>query len=110
MKFYAIDELRYQDYEKLRDYLPTRFTKGSLPGIFQIPIGADHLSREQAAHEACQPFYCAVELEENRIAVEFLVRSKNRLRCSCIGYAEERTRIWLMRLIDEIFEDLGLIS
>lgn len=110
MKHYAIDELRYQDYEKLRDYLPTRFPGGGLPGIFRIPLGPEHLSREQAAHVQCHPFYCTVELEENKVTVEFLVRSENRLRCSCVGYAGESTRLWLMRLMDEIFEDLGLIS
>lgn len=110
MKTYVIDELRYQDYEKLRDYLPGRFPGGGLSGIFHVPIEAEYLSREQSVHEACQPYYCAIELEEERISVEFLVRSSQRMRCACIGYADERTRAWLMGLIDSIFDDLGIIS
>jgi hypothetical protein len=110
MKLYRIDELRYQDYEKLRDYLPGRFTEGGLPGIFHIPIDSDQLTEEQSEHMECQPYYCAVELEEDQISVEFLVRSSRRMRCSCIGYANEPTRAWLIGLMDEIFSTLGIIS
>ncbi|MCP4111773.1 MAG: hypothetical protein GY749_40655 [Desulfobacteraceae bacterium] len=110
MKQYVIDELRIQDYEKIRDYLDNNFTPSDVGGIYWIPIDQDILTNEQAEHTECQPFYFAVDLEQNLMACELLVRSKSRMKCSCIGYATENQRNWFVRFIDAMFERLEIIT
>ncbi|MCP4349400.1 MAG: hypothetical protein GY795_28300 [Desulfobacterales bacterium] len=110
MKQYVIDELRIQDYEKIRDYLDNNFTSSDVGGIYWIPIDQDILTNEQAEHTECQPFYFAVDLEQNLMACELLVRSKSRMKCSCIGYATENQRNWFIRFIDAMFERLEIIT
>jgi hypothetical protein len=89
MKQYVIDELRPADYEKILAYLDKNLDASGIDGIYWIPLGRDILSNVQAEHTECQPFYFAVNLEQTVMACELLVRSKNTIRCNCIGYATE---------------------
>ena len=52
----------------------------------------------------------SAELEPDRIACELLVRPRNRIRCNCIGYADENQRSHFIRMMDSIFEQLELIT
>ena len=79
-------------------------------GIYWIPLAAEMLTEIQHAHTDCQPFYFAIELEEKRLALEFLVRTKNRIRCACIGYASRDQQIWIMEAVDAIFEKLDIAT
>jgi hypothetical protein len=108
MKQYVIDELRYPDYEKLKSYLDARYRQGILPEIYWISLDTELLSDIQRRHEDCQPHYVALELEESRLTGELLVRSRQRMRCSCIGYATEIQRNWLIELIDKTLEELEI--
>ena len=108
MKQYVIDELRPIDYDKIKAYLEKNFEPSNIDGIYWIPLDEEILNEIQAEHTDCQPFYFAVELESNLMACELLVRSKNNIRCNCIGYATEKQRDWMIRLSDGIFEKLGI--
>jgi hypothetical protein len=108
MKQYVIDELRPKDYELLKACLNQRYLFGDLEGIYWIPLEKEMLTDLQSQHDACQPFYFALEIHENRLACELLVRTRNRLRCSCIGYATEIQRNWLIRSVDALFDELGI--
>jgi hypothetical protein len=50
----------------------------------------------------------AVELEETRLSIELLVRTRNRIRCNCIAYATPEQRNWLIRRVDDMLEQLGI--
>jgi hypothetical protein len=52
----------------------------------------------------------ALGLRPDRLAGELLVRTRNRVRCDCIHYADERQRNWLIQTVDAIFEKLGIIT
>ncbi|MDP2643694.1 MAG: hypothetical protein Q8P24_02025 [Desulfobacterales bacterium] len=108
MKQYVIDELRPADYEKLKTYLEQHVSPGSLPGIYWIALEQKLLNDLQAAHTECRPFYFAMELRSDALASEFLIRTQNRLRCDCIGYAMEEQRQWIIRFADSIFERLEI--
>lgn len=108
MKQYVIDELRPSDYKALKTYLDKQFGPSEIEGIYWIPVATDMLTDIQAAHTECRPQYVAVDLDDKRLACEFLVRSKNRVRCDCIHYATENQRNWLIGLIDNIFERLQI--
>jgi len=108
MKQYVIDELRPADYEKIRAYLDENLDASGLDDIYWMPLDQDILSNVQAEHTKCQPFYFAIDLEPTIMACELLVRSKNIIRCNCIGYATEKQRNWFIRVVDAIFEKLEI--
>jgi hypothetical protein len=108
MKQYVIDELRPNDHERLKRYLDNNFGSSEVEGIYWIPVDPDYLSPEQAEHKECGPHFIALVLEQNMLACEFLVRTKNRVRCSCMGYANEVQRNWIMEFIDALLEALDI--
>jgi hypothetical protein len=109
MKAYVIDELRYPDYEKLKAYLDEAYGQNTLGGLYWLPLPEPQLGPSQAAHGSCRPFYLALELLEDRLVCELLVRTKERVRCDCIAYATPSQRDWLFEVVDAIFEKLGLL-
>ena len=108
MKQYVIDELRPADYEKIRAYLDENLDAFGVDGIYWMPLDQDIFSNVQAEHIECQPFYFAINLEPTVMACELLVRSKNTIRCNCIGYATEKQRNWFIQVVDAIFEKLEI--
>ena len=110
MKQYVIDELRPADHGSVKAYLNENYGPDQMDGIFSIPIDPELLSDIQKAHRDCQPHYFAVDLDENRIACELLVRSKNIIRCDCISYATESQRNWLIDMIDHMFNQLEILT
>ncbi len=110
MKQYVIDELRPADMESVKTYLDDTFGPAAMGSIYWIQLPDDILSEIQKSHAACQPFFFAVDLDETHLACEFLVRTKNAVRCSCIGYATPLQREWLMGQIDAVFEKLDIIT
>ncbi|MDH3575138.1 MAG: hypothetical protein OET57_19390 [Desulfobacteraceae bacterium] len=108
MKQYVIDELRPKDYELVKAHLEENFSTSDVGGIYWIQLDQSILSKIQAEHTDCQPFYFAVDLESNHITFELLIRTKNRIRCDCMRYATEKQRNWLIRLADSIFDTLEI--
>ena len=108
MKQYVIDELRVEDHEKIKTYLDENLNSSVIDGIYWLPIDQNIITEIQAEHTECQPFYFAINLESNLIAFELLVRTKNKIRCSCISYATENQLNWLIRLIDGVMERLDI--
>ena len=110
MKQYVIDELRPEDHKALKKHLDEQFGQDAISGIYWIPVDSKLLARIQLEHEGCRPHYLALDLEPGRLACELLVRTKSRMRCDCIQYATESQRNWLIELIDNIFDRLGIAS
>jgi len=108
MKQYVVDELRPKDYETIKTYLDENFNPSDVGGIYWIPLDQNLFTKIQAEHTDCQPFYFAAALETNFIAFELLVRTKNRIRCGCMGYANEKQRNWLIAFADAIFRTLKI--
>jgi hypothetical protein len=108
MRQYLIDELRSEDFQKLKAYLDENFGASSVEGIYWIPLRSEILNEVQLAHTQCQPYCFAVELGPERLACELLVRTTTRVRCDCIQYATEVQRNWIIQSIDAIFEKLNL--
>lgn len=108
MKQYIIDELRHADYKKIRTYLEENLDASGIDGIYWMLLDQDILSDVQSEHVECQPFYFAIDLKPTIMACELLVRSKNIIRCNCIGYATEKQRNWFVSVVDAIFEKLEI--
>ena len=110
MKQYVVDELRLDDYQKLKKYLEESFDPGAIDGIYWVPLEDTLLTRAQAEHMECHPLCFAIELESDKLSCELLIRTRNRIRCSCIDYATEKQRNWIVRFVDTIFERLDIFE
>ncbi|MBF0225825.1 MAG: hypothetical protein HQK76_10250 [Desulfobacterales bacterium] len=108
MKQYVIDEIRLNDYKKLKEYFNKNYKQTSPIGIYWIPLEESILTEEQKKHTNCQPLYFALDITENQISSEFLIRSPNTLKCNCIAYASEYQRNWLINHIDSILNELEI--
>lgn len=110
MKQYVIDELRPHDYDRIKKYLDKHFERAELDGLYWIPLEARLLTPVQAKHAACQPFFIALALEPASLGCELLVRTKQHMRCDCLGYATEAQRNWIIDLIDALLAELAIIT
>jgi len=108
MKQYVIDELRPGDVPKIKGYLDANLHRAGIEGLYWLRLEKARLTAIQAEHEACGPFYFALELSPERLCCELLVRAENRIRCNCIGYASQSQRDWLVQTIDAVFELLEI--
>ncbi len=109
MKQYLIDELRLEDYEKIKQYLDDFFKPGPIKGIYWLTIPEGILTETQRSHTDCQPHYFAVELDEQNFSCGLLVRTASSIRCHCISYANVEQRNWLIDTIDSIMEQNQII-
>ena len=110
MKQYVVDELRAEDYQKLREYLDANYAAPGVTGLYWLPLDEQVYAQVQMSHSDCQPYYFALELTSERLACEMLVRTNNRIRCQCIQYATEPQRNWLMNVVDAFFDRLEIIT
>lgn len=110
MKHYLIDELRPQDYDKIKAALDERLEASGVAGLYWLELKRDLLTDVQAAHTSCQPFYFAISIEADRLSCELLIRSRQTVRCDCMAYATQSQRNWLIQWADALFDQLGLYS
>ncbi|MFO7962691.1 MAG: hypothetical protein R6U50_02105 [Desulfobacterales bacterium] len=108
MKQYVIDELRPGEYDKIKSYLDEAFGKSAVDDVYWVPLDKEFLTEEQLLHNECGPHCFAVVLEENLVACEFLIRTKNRIRCNCMGYADEKQQTAIIRFADNLFRKLNI--
>ena len=110
MKQYVVDELRPNDHDMLKKYLCENLDFAGLDGVYWKPIDNALLTDVQAAHTQCAPFYFALTLTPDSLACELLVRTRNRMRCDCMGYATPAQRNWIVAWSDNVLRDLGIIA
>lgn len=109
MKQYLVDTLNYKDYTTLKETLATKLEHSALENLFWLEIPDSLATEEQKAHAACGPHVVAVELREDAISCEFLVRTKKAMRCSCMGYATDEQILWIIRFLDQLLEENAII-
>ena len=108
MRQYLLDEIRPADLPRLRDYLAEHAQASGLADVWWVDLPEDLLSPEQFAHQDCRPFRFAIELGDDFLRLEFLIRSRNTMRCSCIDYATRQQRDFIIAFADRLVEDLAL--
>ncbi|OGP71605.1 MAG: hypothetical protein A2Z73_04695 [Deltaproteobacteria bacterium RBG_13_60_28] len=108
MRQYQLDEISRKDIPRVLDYLQEHAQASSLEGVWWVDLPEDLLSPEQFAHADCRPFRFAVELGDNFVRFEFLIRSRETMRCACIGYATRGQRDFILAFADRLVEDLAL--
>jgi len=108
MKQYVIDQLRETDYEQILEFLGKKAERVVLGDIFWMILPEEMLSEVQKEHEACRPFYFAVHLTRSHVEFEFLIRSQQIMRCSCVGYADRKQRDYIIDFADGMLNELKI--
>ena len=110
MKQYVIDELRPADHQRIKDYLDAHFGPADMGTVYWIPLEPTIYTPDQQRHKKCHPLYLAIALTSEAVSLELLVRTKNRIRCDCIRYADQEQMRWAIGFVDAIFEKLEIIN
>ncbi len=108
MRQLVLDEISRGDLPRLREYLNDHATAAKLDGIWWVDLPEDLLSPTQYEHRECRPFRFAIELGDDFVRCEFLIRSRETMRCACIDYATRAQRDFILAYADRLVEDLGL--
>jgi hypothetical protein len=109
MRSYHIDDLQPEDVARLGRALDARGMKSAMEAMYWLDLPAALLSAEQREHAAdCGPHSVGVELGEDWVHAELLVRARNRLRCSCVCYADAAQRAWVMDELDRTLRELDI--
>jgi len=109
MRWYTIDELPPADVKRLAAAMDARGMRGPIEGLYYLALPAGLLSEEQAAHAAeCGPHVMALEVEDEFLRLELLVRARGKMRCSCVHYAGPEARGWAMNHLDALIRELDI--
>ena len=105
MRQIMVDQLTREERDNLDSYLKRTLKPGPLDGLYWMTVPQDLLGEAQQGHDNCGPFYVAVDLEEETMRVELLIRSQSNLHCSCIAYATPAQRDFVLQFVDTMLEE-----
>ena len=105
MRQIIIDDLTKEEQANIDNYLKRTLKPGSIEGMYWLPLPDDLFAGAQQGHDKCGPFYFGVELGDDRLICELLVRSQSNLHCSCISYATPAQRDFLLRFLDTLLAE-----
>lgn len=105
MRQFVIDQLSREEKSNLESYLKRTLTPGPMAGIYWLEVPDDLLSGDQREHGGCGPYFFAVELEDESVTFELLIRSQSNLHCSCIAYATPAQRDHVLRFVDRMLDE-----
>jgi hypothetical protein len=105
MRQFVIDDLSPMERDNIDSYLKRSLKHGPMVGLYWIVLTPDLLSPAQHGHDRCSPFYLAVEVGNQSVGFEFLVRSHANLHCSCIAHATPVQRQFVLDFIDRMLDE-----
>lgn len=109
MRSYMIEELSPDSIERIGKKLDDLKLTGAIEGIWWLPISDEHLTDEQKGHaESCGPHCVAIEVEDDHLKMELLVRCRQVMRCSCIAYATPEQRAYAIDWVDDLLKSLDI--
>lgn len=109
MRSYFVEELQKDDMQLLLSHLQARGLQASMQDMYWLPVPEVLLTEEQRAHlKQCGPYVASLEIGDVWLKAEMLIRGRGKLRCSCIGYATNDQRDWLISAVDVMLGDLGI--
>ncbi|WP_045215825.1 hypothetical protein [Desulfonatronovibrio magnus] len=106
MRSYLVEEINSQDMAKILDSISQKALKRPVEGLYWMMVPQDLLTDEQKAHAGqCGPHYMAVEVGDDWIKLELLVRCEKIIRCDCISYATNEQRETMINFIDQLIRN-----
>ena len=111
MRTYRIEDLLPEHVERLARALDAKGLGSGMEGLYWFTLPPDLLSAEQMEHAPeCGPHLLSLELLDEGLSLELLVRARGRLRCSCVCYADAAQRAWGMETVDALLRELDIPS
>lgn len=108
MRSYVIDELLEEHTEKFNRYLDSKGLTGALDGLYWLEMPESLLTELQKEHKDCGPHAVALEVNENSVHMELLVRGRNSMHCNCIAYCTQEQRSHMMNMLDTMLKELDI--
>ncbi len=105
MRQFVIDELSPLERDNIDSYLKRTLKPGPMIGLYWIVLPPDLLSAIQQEHRDCGPFYVGVEVEQDKVRFELLVRSTTNLHCDCIAHATSDQRQFILDFVDKMLDE-----
>ncbi len=105
MRQIVIDELSPMEKDNIDSYLKRSLKMGPMIGLYWLVLPEKLYSDKQQGHDDCAPFYMAVEVEQQRVRFELLVRSEANLHCTCIAHTNSVQRQFVLDFIDKMVEE-----
>jgi hypothetical protein len=105
MRKLVFDEMSRADMDRIREYLAEKAIPSEIEDLYWVELTPDLLDERQMQHHPCQPYRFAIELSQNALSLEMLIRSKTTMRCECIKYADAIQRDFILKFGDAIIED-----
>jgi hypothetical protein len=108
MRQFLVDEIPRRQMAGIKAYLEEKADSSGLEGIYWLEIPKDLLAPVQWEHLGCGPHYLAIELGQDFLKFEFLVRCRQRLRCDCVQFASPAQETFLLTFAHTMIEALSL--
>ncbi|OEU47803.1 MAG: hypothetical protein BA862_07155 [Desulfobulbaceae bacterium S3730MH12] len=105
MRQIVIDELSPMERDNIDSYLKRSIKQGAMVGLYWLELPPDLLSEAQLGHEDHGPFYLGVEVDDQSVKFELLVRSQTNLHCTCIAHASNSQRQFVLNFIDRMVKE-----
>lgn len=109
MRVYLVEDLPPELCRRLADFAVERGYASSLEGLFWLPVPESLWSSLQREHAArCGPYAVSLEIGEDFLRLELLVRARNRLHCDCVAPANSDTRQALIDHLEGLIAECNL--
>jgi len=105
MRQIVIDELSPMERDNIDSYLKRSLKQGAMVGLYWLELPPDLHSKPQQGHEEHGPFFLGVEIDNQSVKFELLVRNQSNLHCSCIAHASSSQRQFVLDFIDKMVQE-----
>ena len=109
MRIYTIDQLTENDVRLLTERLKSLNLQAGIEGIYWLPVPESMLAPVQKEHlQSCGPYCLALEVDEQALHLELLVRGMGRVTCQCLGFASEQLRDHMIAFVEDTLQELWI--
>ena len=105
MRQYLIDEISFLERDNIESFLKRTLKAGPIEGVYWLELPPELFGAAQEGHESCGPFYFSAVLEGLTLRFEFLVRSSHNMHCTCIAWANEAQRRFVLDFADRLLAE-----
>jgi len=111
MRSYYVDEFVPGELERLAERLYSLELSAGMDDLYWLRVPNNLLTPIQAKHEGeCGPYVLALEILDEALRLELLVRARNRLRCDCVAYAEQNLVSHMITYLHGMLDELKITS
>ena len=109
MRTYTIDQLEEADIAAINSRLLDMDLQAGLEGVYWLPVPQEMLTPAQKEHfEQCGPYCLALEVGQNAVHMELLVRGMGRISCGCLSFASQALRNHMIAYLEGMLEELQI--